>query len=139
MPGHDLAVLANMSDTTASIGAIDLNERTSSVLARIDHPQTDPIEWTIANDFLFIAFDNTIYVYDVDNRRPIAALKDIVPGAKKGWQSAVRRLLVDGDKLLILTGDSKNSRMLDLQELRGFCGKMAESLKVATDILNAYN
>lgn len=124
VPERDALVLAYyMSTQRLRLTRFDVETQTEIVLFELN-PANRPITFNVWARYLFVALGRDLIAYDLDRRMVVGYEKELI---REGFlnnccgvdRDGITRLLQDGSRLIALTFDGTNSRVIDLPAYTG--------------------
>ena len=118
IPNRDAFLLRDSDSKYMRFLYFDITAKTEAVLFELS-PQRRDVTSTVWGQILFVAVGRDLLVYDLERRLIVDYEKDFI---REGFLSnccgvdrnGIRRLLLDGNRLIVLTFDGNNSRVIDL-------------------------
>jgi hypothetical protein len=118
IPEQDALVLTYSNGPYHRFARFDIATQSEVVLFELN-PVKRPIATAAWRNFLFVSIGRDLLVYDLQARATVAYEKDLI---REGFlnnccgvdRNGITRLSVDGNRMLILTFDGENSRLIDL-------------------------
>lgn len=118
VPDRDALVLRYASGQRMRFAYFDIEAQTDVVLFELN-PLTRPVAATVWTRYLFVTLGRDLLVYDLDRRTVVGYEKELI---REGFlnnccgvdRDGIVRLVLDEGRLLAMTFDGSNSRVIDL-------------------------
>lgn len=118
VPNKDALVLYYTLHGVTRFGLYDIEEQEDAVLFEL-MPFNRPITTTVWERYLLVTLGRDLLVYDIEGRKLVHYEKDII---REGFlnnccgvdRNKISKVVLDQNRLLILTFDGANSRLIDL-------------------------
>lgn len=118
VPDRDALVLHYASGQHTRFAYYDIETQTDTVLFELNS-LTRPVAATVWTSYLFVSLGRDLLVYDLERRMLVRYEKELI---REGFlnnccgvdRDGIVRLVLDEGRLLILTFDGSNSRVIDL-------------------------
>ncbi len=118
IPTRDAFLLRHRDSKYTRFVRYDIAAKTETVLFELS-PQRRDVSSTVWGQILLVAIGRDLLTYDLERRLVIDYEKEFI---REGFLSnccgldrnGIRRLLLDGNRLIVLTFDGSNSRVIDL-------------------------
>jgi hypothetical protein len=118
VPDRDALVLTFSNGPFRRFVYFDLTTQNEANLFEL-HPIDRPVAANVWHKFLFVSLGRDLLIYDLEYRMTVRYEKDLVReeflnnccGVDR---NGITRLLLDNDRLVALTFDGANSRVIDL-------------------------
>lgn len=118
VPDRDALVLRYASGQRTRFAYYDIETQADTVLFELN-PLTRPVAATVWAHYLFVTLGRDLLVYDLDRRMLVGYEKELIrEGSLNNCcgvdRDGIVRLVLDEGRLLALTFDGSNSRVIDL-------------------------
>jgi hypothetical protein len=118
VPERDALVLRYASGQLTRFAYFDIEAQTDVVLFELN-PLTRPVAAIVWTRYLFVTLGRDLLVYDLERRMVVAYEKDLI---REGFlnnccgvdRDGIVRLVRDEARLIVMTFDGSNSRVIDL-------------------------
>jgi hypothetical protein len=119
IPGHDAVIVQAGQQQQIQFARFDIGAGKETILFSFDK-QNAEVATAMWRQYLFVAAGRDLFVYDLEHQLIVRYEKDLIEEGLEPFCSAcadrngIRKLQVDKDRLLALTLDGANSRVIDL-------------------------
>jgi hypothetical protein len=137
---HDSAIIQDRKLKSIRFIRLDMATGSYHTLCQLETTYNSFATWHLIDQILLVARGHDIILYDLENDRLAGVLRNVIAedfqdngnGVDK---AKIVRVLIDGERLIVLTFDGRYNRVIQMQDVLDFAKASEASFKSVDDLL----